>query len=199
MMDMPIVLDKEKSINRKKILDKIKNNKINKKEEENKKLKKILNNDDINYIRKNIKIEKNKYIKIRYKIKSNKIDKKSLSNALTPSSNHADDASILFNTLYTLKEYKINAQPIHDSIGTMIYYSSINKLMFKISNIKFIEFLLENESFPFDIMEKTKFKSKEMEELKIKLLDNRENNKLYYKKNKIYIYKKILKSKNFFN
>jgi hypothetical protein len=80
MMDMPIVLDKEKSINRKKILDKIKNNKINKKEEENKKLKKILNNDDINYIRKNIKIEKNKYIKIRYKIKSNKIDKKSLSN-----------------------------------------------------------------------------------------------------------------------
>jgi hypothetical protein len=38
-----------------------------------------------------------------------------------------------------------------------------------------------------------------MEELKIKLLDDRENNKLYYKKNKIYIYKKILKSKNFFN
>jgi hypothetical protein len=199
MIGMPILLDKEKSLDRKKILIKIKKNRINRKENENKKLKEILNKDDKNYIRKNIKIEKNKYIKIRYKIKSNIIDKKSLSNSLTPSSNHADDASILFETLDNLKKYKIKSQPIHDSIGTMIYYSSINKMLFKISNIEFINFMLKEERFPFDVLEKTKFKSEELEKIKIKLLEERKLNKNYYENNKKYIFKKILESRNFFN
>lgn len=199
MIGMPILLDKEKSLDRKKILEKIKNNKIKKKEDKNKKLKEILNKDDSNYLRKNIKIDKKKYIKLRFKLKSNKLDKKSLSNAITPSSNHADDAAILFTSLEILEKYKITACPIHDSIGTMIYYSSLNKIVFKISNLNFIEFLLKKDNFPFDILRRLNFKKKDLNIKIKKLLEERDKNKIYYLENKEVIFKKLIESKNFFN
>lgn len=199
MYDMPIILDKEKNMDRKKILDKIKINILKDRSNENIKLKEKLNKDDINYLRKNLKIDKNKYIKIRYKIKSNKLDLRSLSNAITPSSNHADDASILFKTLDNFIKYEIKIQPIHDSIGTMVYYSSISKILFKLSNLEFIEYLIKKDSFPFDKLNKTKFNSIKTEEIKINLLKKRKEGANYYIKNKKRIFEKIINSKNFFN
>jgi hypothetical protein len=72
-------------------------------------------------------------------------------------------------------------------------------MLFKLSNIEFIEFMLKEERFPFDVLEKTKFKSEELEKIKIKLLKERKLNKTYYEDNKKYIFKKILESRNFFN
>lgn len=195
MVGMPIVLDKEKSINRGDILKKIKYKNI----EERKKLKDKLNKDDSNYLRKNIKIDNKKYIKLRYRLKSNIIDKKSLSNALTPSTTHSDDAGILFKSLELCMAYDLECVPIHDSIGSMVYYSSLIKSIFKISNMSFIDFLLEKDSFPFDILSKIKFKKKEIEFKKEKLLSKRNNNRDYYFKNKELIKKKILNSEKFFN
>ncbi len=195
--DMPIILDKERSINRGDVLKKIKRKLINK-EEGVTKLKEILNKDDSNYLRKNIKLGNNKYIKIRFKLKSNQINKRALSNALTPSTNHADDASILFKTLELCMKYEIECIPIHDSIGAMIYYSSLIKILFKLSNIQYLENLLQRDRFPFDILREVKFKNKILDEKKIDLLNKRDINKQYYLKNKNDIYKKILESKNFF-
>jgi hypothetical protein len=194
---MPIILDKEKSVNRKDILKKI-NYKLIKKEEGLTKLKEILNKDDDNYIRKNIRISDKRYIKLRFKLKTNELDKRALSNALTPSTNHADDASILFNTLEFCMKYEIECVPIHDSVGSMIYYSSLIKIFFKLSNISYIENLLSKDTFPFDVLREIEFKKKELNEKKLNLLKKRDKNKKYYLKNKLNIYKRILESKNFF-
>jgi hypothetical protein len=195
MVNMPIILDKEKNINRGEILKKIKY----KNNEEKKRLKDKLNKDDSNYLRKNIKIDNKKYIKLRYRLKSNIIDKKSLSNALTPSTTHSDDAGILFKSLELCMNYNLECIPIHDSIGSMIYYSSLIKYIFKMSNINFIDFLLEKESFPFNVLSKIKFKKKEIEFKKENLLAKRNINKEYYFKNKELIKRKILNSEKFFN
>jgi len=194
---MPVVLDKERPINRRDILNKINYKLINKKEGIMK-LKEKLNKDDKNYIRKNIRIDNKRYIKLRFRLKSNKLDKKALSNALTPSTNHADDASILFKTLEFCMKYEIECIPIHDSIGTMIYYSSLLKIFFKMSNINYIENLLLKPSFPFDVLKETNFKKKELNDIKLNLLRKRDINRKYYIKNKLNIYKKILDSRNFF-
>jgi len=194
---MPVVLDKERPINRRDILNKINYKLINKKEGIMK-LKEKLNKDDKNYIRKNIRIDDKRYIKLRFRLKSNKLDKKALSNALTPSTNHADDASILFKTLEFCMKYEIECIPIHDSIGTMIYYSSLLKIFFKMSNINYIENLLLKPSFPFDVLKETNFKKKELNDIKLNLLRKRDINRKYYIKNKLNIYKKILDSRNFF-
>lgn len=194
---MPIVLDKERSINRRDILNKINYKLINKKEGIIK-LKEKLNKDDKNYIRKNIRIDNKRYIKLRFRLKSNKLDKKALSNALTPSTNHADDASILFKTLEFCMKYEIECIPIHDSLGTMIYYSSLLKIFFKMSNIDYIENLLLKPSFPFNVLKETNFKKKELDDIRLNLLKKRDINRKYYIKNKLNIYKKILDSRNFF-
>lgn len=194
---MPIILDKEKSINRKSILNKI-NYKLINKEEGITELKKILNKDDNNYIRKNIRITDKKYIKLRFRLKSNKIDKKALSNALTPSTNHADDASILLKTLEFCMKYEIECIPIHDSLGAMVYYSSLLKVFFKLSNFNYIENLLLKDNFPFDILNEVKFRKIDLNNKRLSFLKKRNINKRYYIKNKLNIYEKILESKNFF-
>jgi len=194
---MPIILDKERIVDRKNILNKI-NYKLINKEDGVIKLKEILNKDDKNYIRKNIRIEDKRYIKLRFRLKSNRLNKKALSNALTPSTNHADDAGILFKTIEFCMKYEIECIPIHDSLGTMIYYSSLAKIFFKLSNIDYIENLLSKPTFPFDILNETNFKKKELNDLRLNLLKKRNANKKYYIKNKLNIYKKILESKNFF-
>jgi hypothetical protein len=194
---MPIILDKEKSINRKNILNKI-NYKLINKEEGVTELKKILNKDDNNYIRKNIRITDKKYIKLRFRLKSDKIDKKALSNALTPSTNHADDASILLKTLEFCMKYEVECIPIHDSLGAMVYYSSLLKVFFKLSNFNYIENLLLKDNFPFNILNEVKFRKLDLNNKRISFLKKRNINKKYYIKNKLKIYEKILESKNFF-
>lgn len=196
IIEMPIILDKEKSLDRKSLLDRMKKSKKN---EEKKSIKEKLNKDDINYIRKNIKIENKEYIKIRIKIKSNIIDKKMLSNAIAPSSNHSDDAGILFKTIEKLMRYGIDCLPIHDSVGTMIYYSPISKFCFKESNIEYIRYLLEEERFPFNIINNKKFKNKKIEKEREELINKREINKRYYKKNLEKIIREIMRSDSFFN
>jgi hypothetical protein len=194
---MPIILDKEKSINRKNILNKI-NYKLINKEEGVTELKKILNKDDNNYIRKNIRITDKKYIKLRFRLKSDKIYKKALSNALTPSTNHADDASILLKTLEFCMKYEVECIPIHDSLGAMVYYSSLLKIFFKLSNFNYIENLLLKDNFPFNILNEVKFRKLDLNNKRLSFLKKRNINKRYYIKNKLKIYEKILDSKNFF-
>jgi hypothetical protein len=122
------------------------------------KLNKKLQNDDINYIRKNIKIPIiRKDIKIRFKKDNKEVDIKSLSNSISASSNHSDDAFILMKTILDLKKIKIKPLVVHDSIGSNIELSSIIKIIFKKNNIEFINRIIEKDEFPFDLLKK-KFK-----------------------------------------
>ena len=77
-------------------------------------------------------------------------------------------------------KYEIECIPIHDSLGTMIYYSSLAKIFFKLSNIDYIENLLSKPTFPFDILNETNFKKKELNDLRLNLLKKRNANKKAY-------------------
>lgn len=110
-------------------------------DQETKNTKKIKNfreqlkNSESNYLRKEFKIiftttleaalGEIKYprgdikkIKIREMLEHNIIDKKNLKNNISPSSNHADDAAILFTSLIEFEKYGIKCSVVHDSIGT---------------------------------------------------------------------------------
>lgn len=189
---IPVFITKEKIINRsekrKKIIKLLHESKDNSKSID--RINNSLNDDDINYLRKNLTIRfnnNNHLIKIRYRKKSNEIDKNKLQNSLCASSIHADDASILIHCINELKEINIPCFVIHDSIGSEICYSSIIKFIFKIKNIHFLKEILENDCFPFIDGQKNDFIDKR---------DKRKNN-FIEKFEKIKL--EILESDNFFN
>ena len=169
------------------------------------KIKNKLKKDDKNYSRKNISIN-NKNLKIRVKNQEIGLNIKKLSNGLLPNINHSEDSSILMNVCLAAKEHNIRLIPIHDSIGSNIYYSLILKLMFKIENIKLIEKSFINLTFPLDNI-------KENQEEALKDLNKTKKEKFLFefykfeeellirkeKFKNIDIKKEIIESKNFFN
>lgn len=188
-------------------------------------MKKLLNDDEKHYMRKNLRlilpkatfrnkgdtIEKtiNKYIKIRCMKKHSELDLNSLINNISPSSNHADDASILIKTIEELAFYKINVAVIHDSIGSCLALSSIIKLIFKKKNIEYLDFLIKNDDyFPFDRLKKPfqNYNINSLDEMQMsleqqrqKLISEREENKKLFIDNYGVIFKEIIESLDFFN
>jgi len=100
---------------------------------------------------KGLEIKKNKS---RGALPTNEIDLENLKNNISPSTNHADDASILHNSLLICKKFNINCSVIHDSIGSHPATAALVKLIFKQANFKYIENLLEETPFPMNILEK---------------------------------------------
>ena len=220
---MPVFIGKKKEINRNEIRKTIKKewSILNKKKEklelvnhdegeyvkdEILKLDKKINNlneklkiDDVNYIRKNVKIPViGRNLKIRFKKVNTKLDVKTLSNSISASSNHSDDAFILMETILDLKKINIRPLVIHDSIGSNIEFSSIIKIIFKKKNIEFIKRVLKNDEFPFNILKK-EFKSIEWETRRKAFIINREERKNKFINNIDTFEKKIMESVDFFN
>lgn len=152
MLDMPIVIGKSITLDRKKIIKDLIKKKNDKKKIE--KLKEKLNNDDKNYLRKNIKLSSNsykkRYIKIRLKIKSKILDLRALERGLCPSSIHSEDASILLKIIKECSNLKIGIIPIHDSVGSRIFFSSIIKCIYKKKFIEYIDYVLSDKEFPIN-------------------------------------------------
>jgi DNA-directed RNA polymerase len=193
MLDMPIIIGKSIKLDRKKIIKKLIKDKDNIKKIE--KLKEKLNKDDINYIRKNIRLGPNsynkKYIKIRIKIKSNILDTKALERGLCPSSIHSEDASILIKVIKECSDLNIGIIPIHDSVGSRIFFSSLIKCIYKKKFIEYIDYILSEKEFPInDIVLKKIDKKFECERI------NKLNKFLEIKKK---IIEQIKKSNNLFN
>ena len=193
MIDMPIVIAKSTKLDRKKIIKKLIKEKDNRRKVE--KLKEKLNNDDINYLRKNIRLGSNsfnkKYIKIRIKIRSDILDTKALERGLCPSSIHSEDASILIRVIKECSDLKIGIIPIHDSIGSKIFFSSLIKCIYKKKIIEYIEYILSEKEFPInDIISKKIDKDFENDRKK-------KRNKFLEIKEKII--EEIKKSNNLFN
>jgi hypothetical protein len=193
MIDMPIVIAKSTKLDRKKIIKKLIKEKDNRRKVE--KLKEKLNNDDINYLRKNIRLGSNsfnkKYIKIRIKIRSNILDTKALERGICPSSIHSEDASILIRVIKECSDLKIGIIPIHDSIGSKIFFSSLIKCIYKKKIIEYIEYILSEKEFPInDIISKKIDKDFENDRKK-------KRNKFLEIKEKII--EEIKKSNNLFN
>jgi len=148
-------------------------------------LKKKLEEDEKNYIRKNIKTINKKYIKLRYYKLHTILDTNALKNGISPSSNHADDSTILIRVIIYLKEFLgISSVGIHDSIGTEIEYSPITKIIFKKETINFLNELLETDTFPFDLLRKEFNNPKkderiaELENMRKKLMERRDLDKI---------------------
>lgn len=193
MLDMPIIIGKSIKLDRKKIIKKLIKDKDNIKKIE--KLKEKLNKDDINYIRKNVRLGPNsynkKYIKIRIKIKSNILDTKALERGLCPSSIHSEDASILIKVIKECSDLNIGIIPIHDSVGSRIFFSSLIKCIYKKKFIEYIDYILSEKEFPInDIVLKKIDKKFECERI------NKLNKFLEIKKK---IIEQIKKSNNLFN
>lgn len=149
-------------------------------------------------------------IKKRYQLPTQQKDIKKLTLGLSPSSNHADDASIAINCVETAKKYEILLTLIHDSIGTHIGCSFVSKMIFKLENIKFIEYLIENDTYPFDQLNssfldnetnliKNKKKLQILENLRIDFITKRNKNRIIFKENFEIIKKEIFESRKFFN
>ena len=193
MIDMPIIIGKSIQLDRKKLLKKIMKEKDNIKKIE--KLKEKLNKDDTNYLRKNIKLSynfyKKKYIKIRLKIKSKNLDIRALERGLCPSSIHSEDASILINIIKECSDLKIGIVPIHDSVGSKIFFSSIIKCIYKKKIIEYIDYVLSEKEFPINTIIRNKIDIGFNKERKIKLNE--------FLKIKEKIIKEIKKSNNIFN
>ena len=193
MIDMPIVIAKSTKLDRKKIIRKLIKEKDDKKKIE--KLKEKLNNDDINYLRKNIRLGPNpfnkKYIKIRIKIKSKILDTKALERGLCPSSIHSEDASILIKVIKECSGLEIGIVPIHDSIGSKIFFSSLIKCIYKKKIIEYIDYILSEKEFPInDIISK---------EIDKKFENDRKNKRNKFLEIKKKIIEGIKKSNNLFS
>jgi hypothetical protein len=154
MIGIPIIIGRSLELNRRKILNKLAQGRDTLSEKSITRLKEKLNIDDKNYHRKNIKIGGNwlnkRYIKIRLKTKSKIIDLNALVNSLCPSSIHSEDASILIKIINECSDYGIGIIPIHDSIGSKIYFSSIIKSMYKKKFIEYIDYVLSEKEFPIN-------------------------------------------------
>jgi len=193
MLDMPIIIGKSTKLDRKKIIKKLIKEKDNKKKIE--KLKEKLNTDDANYLRKNIRLGSNiynkKYIKIRIKIKSKILDIKALERSLCPSSIHSEDASILIKVIKECSDLNIGIVPIHDSVGSKIFFSSIIKCIYKKKFIEYIDYVLSEKEFPInDII---------LKEINKKFENERKNKLNKFLEIKEKIIEQIKKSNNLFN
>jgi len=192
MINQPILIGKYKEIDRKKEIIKIKKLLIEKKVEKIDMLKNKLNLDDMNYLRKNIKTGRaNNYIKIRIKKRGGSLDTGSLENGICPSSAHSEDASILILILEECRKLGLGVIPIHDSIGSKIYFSCVLKVLYKESFIKYIDYSLSEKEFPIREI----IKLKEFEDFKVKW----ENRRKVFVLNKKKIINNIRKSRNIFN
>jgi hypothetical protein len=193
MLDMPIIIGKSTKLDRKKIIKKLIKEKDNKKKVE--KLKEKLNKDDANYLRKNIRLGSNiynkRYIKIRIKIKSKILDIKALERSLCPSSIHSEDASILIKVIKECSDLNIGIVPIHDSVGSKIFFSSIIKCIYKKKFIEYIDYVLSEKEFPInDIV---------LKEIDKKFENERRNKLIKFLEIKKKIIEQIKKSNNLFN
>lgn len=193
MIDMPIIIGKSTKLDRKKLIKKLIKEKNNKKKIE--KLKEKLNKDDVNYLRKNIRLGSNiynkKYIKIRIKIKSKILDIKALERGLCPSSIHSEDASILIKVIKECSDLKIGIIPIHDSIGSRIFFSSLIKCIYKKKFIEYIDYVLSEKEFPINNII--------LKEIDKKFENDRKNKLNKFLEIKKEIIKQIKKSNNLFN
>jgi DNA-directed RNA polymerase len=193
MIDMPIIIGKSTKLYRKKLIKKLIKEKNNKKKIE--KLKEKLNKDDVNYLRKNIRLGSNiynkKYIKIRIKIKSKILDIKALERGLCPSSIHSEDASILIKVIKECSDLKIGIIPIHDSIGSRIFFSSLIKCIYKKKFIEYIDYVLSEKEFPINNII--------LKEIDKKFENDRKNKLNKFLEIKKEIIKQIKKSNNLFN
>jgi hypothetical protein len=164
-----------------------------------KRLDSKMNKTDKEYVRKSIHI--NEYsidIKLRFLRRSSETDTRSLASSISASSNHSDDAYILFNTVLKLSDLRIFHTVIHDSIGSRLEFSSIIKYVFKLNNLEFIENLLSNDEFPFNILN-LKFKKKKEDDLRIKFNNTRMQNKEKLIADFKNFSQKLINSINFFN
>lgn len=116
--------------------------------------------------------DKKIYLRLNYNIKY--LDYNRMGKAITPNSIHCVDFSILFLTISKCRKLGIPISIIHDSIGSPIEYAFIIKILYKISTIEIIEKSRTNDIFP--------------------LYENLNQNIDFED-----LYKKILKSKKYFN
>lgn len=152
---------------------------INKKElllDQEKKLKKKLQNDDKNFWKRTmIKTKKNKIFARIFFRKNHKIDKRETRQSLIPNTIHAYDSSVMHLAIQICRKLEIEILTIHDSIGSSGLTLPLIKIIFKVANILILD--INNKKQIFPINNGNRLSQKELENL----------------------FENIIKSKNFFS
>lgn len=88
-----------------------------------------------------------KFLKIRLEKEQNELDMPALLRSISPDSNHATDASILFYIIEVAWMQRIPIFTIHDAIGSHVLYSLFFRILFKKINTRFIANFYKNSIF----------------------------------------------------